>query len=55
MSTVTRARVLGLLVAIVVAESLFFVAPSGPAYSIPILVGAVALGLWVGRVMERRQ
>lgn len=60
----------GLLVAIVVAESLFFVtrsdairravgvnptAPSGPVSTILILVGAVAFGLWVGRVVERRE
>ncbi|MRW80963.1 MULTISPECIES: hypothetical protein [Haloferax] len=54
MSVVTRERLVGLLVAIVVAEILFLVAPSGPAYSIPILVGSVALGLWAGRVLEQR-
>ncbi|WP_411966670.1 hypothetical protein [Haloferax sp. YSSS75] len=54
MSAITRERVVGLLVAIVVAEALFLVAPSGPLYSIPILVGAVAVGLWVGRVLVQR-
>ncbi|WP_157532952.1 hypothetical protein [Haloferax profundi] len=54
MSVVTRERLVGLLVAIVVAEVLFLVAPSSPLYSIPILVGAVAVGLWVGRVLEQR-
>ncbi|MDX5989606.1 MULTISPECIES: hypothetical protein [Haloferax] len=54
MTVVTRERIVGLLVAIVVAEALLFVTPSGPLYSIPILVGAVVFGLWVGRVLERR-
>ncbi|MRW95077.1 MULTISPECIES: hypothetical protein [Haloferax] len=52
MSTITRARIVGLLVAIVVAELSFLVVPSGPVYSIPVLVGAVALGLWVGRLLD---
>lgn len=54
MSAITRGRLVGLLVAIVVAESLFLVVPSGAEYAVPVLVSAVAFGLWVGRVLERR-
>ncbi|WP_161605906.1 hypothetical protein [Haloferax mucosum] len=55
MTVVSRGRAIGLLVALIVAELLFLVSPSGPLYSIPILVGAVAFGLWVGSVLDDKE